>query len=413
MKVRGLIISLIIFIYPFLKSHSQDQKLMSLTKASGIVDSIFVNYSTTESPELCSGKTMNLIYGKLLEDYFSLTGRSSPQQLSAFLNSNDNSFAFGYTWSLDRNNPIKYLNHLLNVGVRIKRQSQDSFITFFESGEFSDDIGLDVRFTQLLKETSARGRAKERASLKSLRENIDSFRTNYLKPSVLEGLAWDILNEGESEYGPEVEYLISKKEAEYILENRYLENAYISWFTFEAFIPLTNTTYQISQQKTPLSIIEKEFRNWSAGVLMNNLFKYKDMSFTLSGQVKLFNSNNILIGDIGQVSYQKADSMVQGEFFPIEEKSVIVGVFQEFITPQLRAEFTSLLFGNESVGLSAAIEKNFSTQYDALNWKLGIPLSLKNAEGVNAINFEIQWREINGAHSIGVSMGKSFGKFAR
>ena len=92
--------------------------------------------------------------------------------------------------------------------------------------------------------------------------------------------------------------------------------------------------------------------------------------------------------------------------------------FGSFFTTGLRSEivyfFPDDIFGKDFsfIGLSASYEKFFG-EYDAENWRLGIPLVLKDKEGKANVNFEIQWREINKNHTIGFSVGVPFGKFVK
>ena len=46
---------------------------------------------------------------------------------------------------------------------------------------------------------------------------------------------------------------------------------------------------------------------------------------------------------------------------------------------------------------------------DDLNWRLGIPVSLKDNEGKSKINFELVWREISKLHSFGLSIEPPIG----
>ena len=61
------------------------------------------------------------------------------------------------------------------------------------------------------------------------------------------------------------------------------------------------------------------------------------------------------------------------------------------------------------MGISSGIEKTFG-QYDTLNWKLGIPVTLKDKDGKPSVNFEMVWKEVNKEHFVGVNVGFTFGK---
>ena len=85
--------------------------------------------------------------------------------------------------------------------------------------------------------------------------------------------------------------------------------------------------------------------------------------------------------------------------------------FEKFITTTLTIEPAFFTFNN-TVGFSPAIEFNVG-KYNKTNWKLGIPVSLKDKDGKPKVNFELQWKEINtfksSDHIVGVSVNFLFG----
>ena len=84
--------------------------------------------------------------------------------------------------------------------------------------------------------------------------------------------------------------------------------------------------------------------------------------------------------------------------------------FEQFTTTALSLENIRYLYRN-MIGISGALEMNVGKNYNPLNWKLGIPVSLKNKEGKSNISFELQWKEINKNHFVGLKAGFNFGKF--
>ena len=70
------------------------------------------------------------------------------------------------------------------------------------------------------------------------------------------------------------------------------------------------------------------------------------------------------------------------------------------------------LFYKNTIGISPSIEKNFGT-YDGINWKIGIPISLKDKEWKPTVNFVLQWKEnktlTSSQHLIGFSTSFFFG----
>tara|TARA_R110002049_G_scaffold281923_1_gene461594 strand:+ start:4736 stop:4864 length:129 start_codon:yes stop_codon:yes gene_type:complete len=42
-----------------------------------------------------------------------------------------------------------------------------------------------------------------------------------------------------------------------------------------------------------------------------------------------------------------------------------------------------------------------------------MPFSIADKDGNKTINFELQWRELNSKHFVGLSVGYNFGKFVK
>lgn len=97
----------------------------------------------------------------------------------------------------------------------------------------------------------------------------------------------------------------------------------------------------------------------------------------------------------------------------VSTSSVYLGEYDRFVTGSVKAEFVSYIFKKGTFGISGALEQFVGEQYNPLNWKLGIPFSLKDKEGKPTVNFELQWKELNGEHLVGVGVGLAFGKFIK
>lgn len=94
-----------------------------------------------------------------------------------------------------------------------------------------------------------------------------------------------------------------------------------------------------------------------------------------------------------------------------DAKKVFVGDFKRFVIPALAARYVYFFPKFKKLpqfGLSGSLEKTFG-KVNNLNWKLGLPISLKNKEGEAKINFELQWREIQKDHTVGLSVGLPLG----
>lgn len=142
-----------------------------------------------------------------------------------------------------------------------------------------------------------------------------------------------------------------------------------------------------------------------------NLFKWSSgQSLYLTGQVAAFNNNNVLADKTDATTFQTITTQSPTQqAVSTEQVYVLANGFDRFITGVAR--FETVFFVTNWIGISPAIEKNFGQYYHRTNWKLGIPFSLKDKEGKPSINFELQWKEVNKDHLVGISASFLFGKF--
>jgi hypothetical protein len=65
---------------------------------------------------------------------------------------------------------------------------------------------------------------------------------------------------------------------------------------------------------------------------------------------------------------------------------------------------------DKTLGISAAYQLNID-EFSNNSWRLGLPFSFKDSDGKRTVNFEIQWKEVNKNHFIGISVGHAIGNF--
>jgi len=211
-----------------------------------------------------------------------------------------------------------------------------------------------------------------------------------------------------------VNNFITKEEVDYILKENKYNSFSKAWITFRAYYPITNNEYNLIDNPTDFNKSKSEFENWDISLSLNFFRHFNNSSsFTFSLIPKIFNNNNILTETISSETFSTFGNSTNNQPVQTNTEEFYVGEFEEFTTSQLKTEFTSFFLFKGKVGLSGAIEKNYGEKYDPTNWKLGLPVSLKNSKGESDINFEIQWREVNKNHFIGISVGKTFGKFVK
>lgn len=180
------------------------------------------------------------------------------------------------------------------------------------------------------------------------------------------------------------------------------------WLNVDGYFPITNSEYTITESQNLYDPKKIDYDNWHGEFTFNGILKINNVWTGFALGYKIFNNNNIESKEIKKNKFISETGIESNGFQSITEKSIYTGEFEEFITNQIKAEMT-FLFYNASFGVSAGIDKNFGNN-DNINWKLGLPLNIHSKE-MHEIGLEIQWREFNGNHYLGLSVGKMIGKF--
>ncbi len=161
------------------------------------------------------------------------------------------------------------------------------------------------------------------------------------------------------------------------------------------------------------ALSKKHFYAFNTTLSWNYMKEYScGNSFFLKVKANLKNNNNILVDDLKSKAFQTTESGSGGTLVIKDSDNGYITDFEQFLTPSLTVEPAFFIFNN-SLGFSPAIEFN-QGNYNKTNWKLGIPISLKDKDGKSKVNFEIQWKEINtfnsSSHLVGISANFLFGE---
>ena len=378
----------ILLLIPLL-SYSQNKAPRAL------IDKALIAYETqiTDS-QFVNDKTLNILIGDVLNQYLPST-KISTQRLSFLLDDDDNSFSL--TGNFDpRLTKTSYQSFLASGGLKLKGEPTGSFYNFKDSN-WAQNIGAQFRLTWFIPGTLTKNADHQISRL------LKTYREKTIKNLALEALETKPL-------GPkELEELIATKEAEYILKNDLYVSMYKFWVTLQGYIPLTKSSNTFTNTTDASIKSEHQFEAWEASLSINGFYKGKIFSFSFSAIPCVYQNNNILTETVKKRTFTSFEGSPEGQPALTTTDSYYYGVYEEFTSGQIKAEAASLY--KDCIGLSAAVEQNFWNGYDALNWKLGIPLNLKNKDGASSIAFEIQWREFNKQHYLGISLGKAFGKF--
>lgn len=205
---------------------------------------------------------------------------------------------------------------------------------------------------------------------------------------------------------------IADKEIE-ILKKEKLYRSYATyWVGFDSYYGLEQK--KISSKETAVSntISENKFRNYKVDIFFNYLRSYScGTTFNVKGVYNISNTNNFIVDKIAATEFETITSLPNNQQITSDTKSLFIGDYDDFITYSSRFELSFLTFNN-TVGLSSAIEHFYGT-YKARNWKVGIPVSFKDSKSQPTLNFELQWKEVNKLHYIGITVGFPFGKFLK
>jgi hypothetical protein len=212
---------------------------------------------------------------------------------------------------------------------------------------------------------------------------------------------------------------IADKELVFNKTEKYIKHSSVRWVSVEGYLPLTFNKVLVSTDTISVINPPIKFNNWSLGGTYNYLQSYsnlllnKEASFKVTVGLSLFNTNNFIANGTSATVFQNIIKENPKQNVNGSSQSVYIGDYKEDEVVSLKLAVSSL-FLNNSIGLSAAYEKVFGdTALESRNWKLGIPFSLKDKEGEPTYNFELQWRELNTTHYVGISVGYNFGKFVK
>lgn len=367
--------------------------------------------------------TLNNIFKDQLNSVAFKAEDLSLQRYYANLTNEDNAFSFGLNFNNLRKKEDK-ASWILSLGLGAK--STNDFATIYKNSEVQNEINGSVKLTLL-------GRGIIYTDIKQSIKSKKYF-DDYLVNKYEKKFAYYIKQEGDIDdditkakalnqfiysttrdslmdtYRIKLKNELIEEEAKSLLENKLYKKIWDHWLTFEAKLPLTIKSYNISDTVSNPNSYKKGFYNWNFSLKYTNMWKWsKGSSLYLSGRVKIYYDNNIETENLTSADFLSFVNQSSAQSATTETNKVYIGRYNEFATAGFSTEV--IFFPrNKYVGVSACIEQMISaTNY--LNWKMGIPISLKDKEGKPLVSLELQWKEINHDHFIGINVGFVLGKF--
>lgn len=382
---------------------------------------------------LYSGKFLNQLFAKKLATAFNSSNDLSLQKAFFNLDASEKSISFGYNLDNRAGDPLKQLKYLFSIGTKIV--ASNSFGTIATGGDLEENnIGLNLRFSYvnngrigwlISKRNKDYLTQKEKIKInrefllanynnkiiefnkKDLPKIIEQNKAIYKEDEAIKNIKTELKKKSD-----ELLYEMINEEIEYVEGNKLFTSIYNSWFTFESYIPLGDVEYDI----TPITSDNKASHAQYYGFNTNlsfNWYKQKTNWFSYFGKLigTVKGNSSINVDGLSAKEFQSLVTLNDVTTLTAPVKAIDVqGDYSRFITSSLKIE--AAFFVNNTIGISPAIEKNFG-KYDAVNWKIGIPFSVKDKKGEPTVNFELQWKETKtlnkSEHLIGFSTSFFFG----
>lgn len=368
-------------------------------------------------------KLLNLLFASEVGRYLTDSKNLTLQKAYAVISTGDNQIFLGT--SVDpRESELDRLRTLWTLGLKAKLSND--FSTLVKNGNPVGEVGLNFKFTRIGKGIINYGENRERIITyrdEILKEKYQEKVEKYLDGDfqqdnkVLEKI---YLKSPYKNFNKKYIKLLEKKAADIYKEMAEDEINFIKkqnlynyfwnhWWTIEASIPLTEKRYKLIPDTLNTNVAKENFMPFTLQTGYTHFWHFSDNStLYLSVFGSIFNNNNI---EIEKLKSFTLTSSVQGMDDLIKEsQEVYAGDFETFLTKTLKFEGIHYFLLEGKAGLSAALEKNFG-DYRATNWKLGLPISLRDKDDKPTVNLELQWKEVNGDHFVGIGVGYAFGKF--
>lgn len=427
MTHKKLLLSVFILTMNLLQSSAQPHTL------TGIFDTLHQPnfYRNGNAAQLTSGYTLNSFFTKKIGSYLSEAADLSANTAFAVLDNKDNKLFVGGSVSIGKSGDF---NRWIFSGG-LKANTKSGFANLLNTNEIENEVGISAKLTffgrgsifwwkddeKTQQEKKAQSfRDYQFSAIESEYRTTVSSNQNHLQNIATNNYAFDTARRGSL-----LRKHIQKKEKELAqkfideevsnLDNEKLYNlAHTWWVSLESYVPVSDWQYNVSSNLQSTALMKVDYRPWTVEVSHSHLWERKNRWFPgtvlLTVTAGISYNNTVLNQSLKKYSYEKwlsqatnGDTSQQAK---LDAKDVYVGNFEKFVTPQIGGRFVYLY--NGKFGLSAGVEKNFG-RFDFVDWRLGIPVSLKDKEGKPKINFELLWRQIANDHSVGLSVGLPIG----
>ncbi len=416
--------------------------IISAQKTVNSIAGVFADYVADLNKSEQTGKTddqkkklaynpkmLNMFIANNISTYLSSSKDISLQKYYAILESGDGSLFVGYNF-LFRKEKITRLKHIFNVGL--KTDLEDNFSAILSDDKLNPELALNLKYTYIRP-----GKIKYGTDHSKM---IDNYRANYLKRKYADDLAKysaaepaAVANRDENtELEAKLKYVtsltatekqeliddqyvaeyekIAADEEKFITDNKVFNSIVSSWITTEVYIPAGKREYKVSPSTAVFATTDEQFYNFSASISFTRMQKWSGrQTFYATASLGAFNTNNIIRKDLKAYKFETIVNQGGTNQTVGDSKDAYVGIFKKDFAQSLKGELV-FFFLKDIAGISLSGEV-ITGDLRARNWKIAVPISLKDKDDKPSVNFELQYKEVFKTHLVGISVGFAFGKF--
>ncbi|WP_333878696.1 hypothetical protein [Flavobacterium sp.] len=390
---------------------------------------------------LFNDKMLNILFANKVGTAFGGTNDLSLQKFYTAIDAGDTSLSLGANFDSRCGDETKQLIWVFSGGLKIK--SKDKFATVYKDGDFQEDnIGTTLKisyigngiinFSKLERFDKAANTKKtiknrEEAVIKNREilcekykqktakfnsEELGKIQETYTKLSAFDSEMTDVAKTIQNKQD-ELYTELAKEEIDYLEKNKMYRYLWNYWLSLEVFTPFGENKYKTTPNVLTTALKERSFYAFTASFSGNTMWQFSSgESVFIKVRANVKNNNNILVDNLTNTPFQTTTIGADNITVVTNSDEGYITDFKQFLTPSLSIEpaFFTL---NNTIGFSPSVEFN-NGKYNKTNWKLGIPISLKDKDGKPKVNFEVQWKEVNtfttSIHYIGISANYLFGE---
>ena len=363
---------------------------------------------------------LNVFFAEMISKYIVGSGELPLAKGYAILNNKDNRLYIGKSL-YDRTKVNEQLNHVFQLGY--STEVKQNFSNLLADG-LGENTGFDLRYTFIGNGTINLGKNR-----KSNFEQILTFRNGIVSKEKIDASSRiiDIFNHYDypiSEIDSTAKESLFQKLNKSVVDNMLVAEAksislnknysyyWVWWASLEGFYSLNGKAYNILNT-LPGDLSKRKVKPHSiAGSISLLIESPRFGAFYGVLGVQYSKRNNVEIDElkpfdlVNSINISGSDTLALAN---LETTKIYVGQFEEFDSFDTTVECTYFFPGKLNwVGVRASLLNRIGTR-SSFDWILGLPISLLDNDKKPKVNFELQWKEINRNHSLGISIGVPIG----